>query len=327
MPITAKEESYGKSQDAFTLWFFIVLSFPFIAGAFATFVVAERESKSKHLQIVAGTDATAYWLSTLIWDIINYCIPLVITVILIFAFSLTVFTTTDKNVVSGVLVLFILFGPAAAGFAYCVSFGFKSPAWCNITIIVSGFIIGLAAPIAALIMRLIGMDPFNPSHKLVTIAKAIEWIGRFFPTFCLGKGLLYVINIDTFQLLLGKQLNAWDTDVLLIEVIFLACESLLYPILAIYLDILSSNPEAMRLFQNIFGCRKASGHSVVANIPDDDDVVAEQQRVLSGQTNDDAIVISNLTKIYSNGKVAVNKLSLGIPPGECFGLLGINGAG
>jgi len=65
----------------------------------------------------------------------------------------------------------------------------------------------------------------------------------------------------------------------------------------------------------------------VESIPDDDDVIAEQQRVLEGQANDDVIVLSELTKIYQNGKIAVNKLSLGIPPGECFGLLGINGAG
>lgn len=150
---------------------------------------------------------------------------------------------------------------------------------------------------------------------------------RFFPTFCLGKSLLYAINITSFELILGKDLNAWDSEILLIEVIFLACESVVYVALAICLDNISSNPEIVYLWQSVFGCRKSSERSAVADIPDDDDVVTEQQRVLNGEANDDAIVLCELTKIYANGKVAVNKLSLGIPPGECFGLLGINGAG
>ena len=40
--------------------------------------------------------------------------------------------------------------------------------------------------------------------------------------------------------------------------------------------------------------------------------------------------VENVRKVYpvSNGaKVAVKSVSLGIPRGECFGLLGINGAG
>merc|ERR1711937_978325 len=59
----------------------------------------------------------------------------------------------------------------------------------------------------------------------------------------------------------------------------------------------------------------------------DDDVAAEETRVLNGGANDDLIVLSQLGKVYGNGKRAVDSLSLGIPPGQCFGLLGINGAG
>jgi ATP-binding cassette, subfamily A (ABC1), member 3 len=57
----------------------------------------------------------------------------------------------------------------------------------------------------------------------------------------------------------------------------------------------------------------------------DDDVVAEEELVLSGTSEADAIAIKRLTKVYDDGKVAVDNLSLGIAPGECFGLLGING--
>jgi ATPase subunit of ABC transporter with duplicated ATPase domains len=64
---------------------------------------------------------------------------------------------------------------------------------------------------------------------------------------------------------------------------------------------------------------------VVNGTPDDDDVLTEQQLVNSGKAQADRIVIRNLSKVYDDGKVAVDNLSIGIAPGECFGLLGING--
>ena len=45
----------------------------------------------------------------------------------------------------------------------------------------------------------------------------------------------------------------------------------------------------------------------------------------SGHAADEMVVCNQLTKVYDNGKVAVNNVSLGIPRGECFGLLGTNG--
>lgn len=59
----------------------------------------------------------------------------------------------------------------------------------------------------------------------------------------------------------------------------------------------------------------------------DEDVEIEMMRVQNGEANSDTIVLDNLKKQYPNGKVALKGLSLGIPGGECFGLLGINGAG
>ncbi|CAB9505681.1 Retinal-specific ATP-binding cassette transporter [Seminavis robusta] len=327
MPVTQKEEKYAAAGDSIILWFLVVLSFPFIGGAFATFVVQERESKAKHLQTVAGVKPSAYWISTFLWDSTNYLIPFTITVILLFAFDMTVFTTTENGVLSGVLMLLLLFGPAAAAMSYCISFMFKSPSLCNVFIIISGFLIALGASITTLILRLIGTNPFDPKDKLVRIAIAIEWVGRFFPTFCLGKGLFYVINMEGYSQLLGRKLSAWDPDILLYEVIFLAAESVVYLLLAMYIDVLSSNPGAMLFWNKLFGCRRSSKYSEVATIADDDDVVAEQERVLNGQANDDAIVMSELSKVYQNGKIAVDNISLGIAPGECFGLLGINGAG
>lgn len=150
----------------------------------------------------------------------------------------------------------------------------------------------------------------------------------------MGQGLFNVINIEGYEFIEGEDLNAWDEPILLLEVIFLAVEMFLYLFLAIKLDTWSSNPRAVSVWNNFVDvvtcscwCKKKESIDITTALPDDDDVLAEQERVTAGDANEDLIVISQMTKVYGNSKIAVNNMSLGIPPGECFGLLGINGAG
>lgn len=63
---------------------------------------------------------------------------------------------------------------------------------------------------------------------------------------------------------------------------------------------------------------------------EEDDVKAERDRVERTDDFDDVVVIKRLYKIYANSKgtkPAVNQVSFGVGRGECFGLLGLNGAG
>lgn len=50
----------------------IMLAFAFVPAAFALFVVRERETKAKHLQVVSGVSFIAYWLSTWLFDLASY---------------------------------------------------------------------------------------------------------------------------------------------------------------------------------------------------------------------------------------------------------------
>lgn len=146
---------------------FIQLSILIVNFTTGSFVVSEKQSKSKHLQTIAGVSPTAYWLSTFLWDVLNYQFTLWITVrlslcfslslyrirlltslnpmpqiILMFAFDIDDLTTTRHGVVGGVITLLFAFGPAAASFTYCTSFLFSSPAYCNVLNIVVGFLMG-----------------------------------------------------------------------------------------------------------------------------------------------------------------------------------------
>ena len=64
------------------------------------------------------------------------------------------------------------------------------------------------------------------------------------------------------------------------------------------------------------------------NKPDEDaDVIAEKQRLQSGQGQNDCIKVTGLRKVYKGrlgggNKIAVQDLWMGIPEGQCFGFLG-----
>jgi ATP-binding cassette, subfamily A (ABC1), member 3 len=333
LPGTLRETAQGKAEDAFAAWFLVVLSFPFISGAFATFIVSERYSKAKHMQSVAGVEPSAYWLSTFIWDIANYQIPFLITIVLMFAFQIDVLTTSSRNIFSGVFAVLALYGPASAGFTYCVSFAFQSSSLCNVTVIITGFLIGMGGPLTCYVLYLRSIDPRGPQPELAGVADLLAWFLRWNPSFCLGKGLFNAIYIDTFALIYkNPEVDAWDSEILSTEVYCLAVQSVIYILLAIRIDIWSTNPYALALWRNFKDLSwvwRMGKPMKAVHVPlcVDDDVLAEQELVLSGQVCSDPILIKKLTKVYGNGKVAVNNLSLGVAPGECFGLLGINGAG
>ena len=336
LPLTSTEQSLGAAEDAFIAWVLVVLSFPFIAGTFATFIVTERSSKAKHLQTVAGVHPSAYWLSSFMWDIMNYQLPLWITVILMFAFDVDAFTTGDRGVLGGTIISLVLFGPASAGFTYCVTFAFTSASMCNLFVIITSFLIGLAGPLVTFILRLIGDPSGLNSPSLLAAANAVEWILRIFPSFNLGSSLLKIINIQFLESFAKEPITVWHPTALLYETIFQAICCVTYILLAIQMDKWSTRPRTVGIWQaliRLVTCRwmcgdsESSDNEMVTTVFGDEDVIAENQRVALGEANEDLIVIDHMTKVYGNGKVAVDNLSLGIPAGQCFGLLGINGAG
>ena len=257
---------------------------------------------------------------------------------MMFALDVGSFTTSARDIAGGTILLLFLFGPAAAGFTYCVSFLFKSPSACNTFVIVLNFFVGMAGPLITFILRIIGnlnenYDEDSNSTDYTLIAQIIEWILRIFPSFCLSKGLFFSINIETLSDLSGDpNMTVWSKEVMLYEVIILGIQSVAYICLAVVIDTLSSRPRTAQLWESLIkcsflSCKKSSAENSKFLAEIDDDVAKETKRVKDGDASDDTIVLHDLTKVFPDGKVAVDHISLGIPEGQCFGLLGINGAG
>ena len=105
------------------------------------------------------------------------------------------------------------------------------------------------------------------------------------------------------------------------DLIFFVMNTLVFGILLIMLE-----KKVFRSLKNILKSKSANHGS---NGDLDDDVDDERQRVLNDRSNskqEDLLTVCNLQKDFGKFK-AVQGLSFGVHYGECFGFLGINGAG
>ena len=107
------------------------------------------------------------------------------------------------------------------------------------------------------------------------------------------------------------------------DLVFFVMNTLIFGILLILLE--------KKVFRSLSNSCKSSPRAASSgtNSELDDDVDAEVQRVLDNKSNfnqDDLLTVCNLQKNFGKFK-AVQGLSFGVHYGECFGFLGINGAG
>ena len=107
-----------------------------------------------------------------------------------------------------------------------------------------------------------------------------------------------------------------------LSLVYLACETVIYLLIAILLDYATNSIRVKMYFSR-------RDINVNRSKEVDSDVQAEEDRVMRSdpKTTDDVIQLRRLRKVYNGEKVAVDRITFGLQRGQCFGLLGINGAG
>ena len=316
LPLTNNEATIIGNYQVNLIATFILLAIPYVPAAFATFIVREREVKAKHQQLVSGVSIPAYWLAAFIWDNLSYQLTVWMIVILVSAFPNTD-QLSGSTTIGKTIGLLILFGSAVSGFTYCISFMFVTPSGAQIIIIFMVFILGLILTIVGQVLRLI-------STTRDIYMNVLRYIFALFPPFCLGDGLTNLALLSTYsirELKGGATYDPGDWSITGMDLTFLGWETVVYLGLAIAYEYISEMP----LLQGI----------AIGNAPmptdltlRDEDVLAEEERVRSGAADESSVIlVKDVKKMYRGGKYAVRGVSLGIPNGECFGLLGINGAG
>ncbi|XP_056152954.1 ATP-binding cassette sub-family A member 2 [Lampris incognitus] len=297
---------------------FIIVAMSFVPASFVVFLVAEKSTKAKHLQFVSGCDPVIYWLANYIWDMLNYLVPATCCVLILFVFDLPAYTSPTNF--PAVLSLFLLYGWSITPIMYPASFWFEVPSTAYVFLIVINLFIGITATVATFLLQL-----FEHDKDLKRVNSYLKSCFLIFPNYNLGHGLMemaYNEYINEYYAKIGqfdKMKSPFEWDIVTRGLVAMTIEGFVGFLITI-------------LCQYNF-LRKPQRVPVSCQpIEDDDvDVACERRRVLRGDADNDMLKIDNLTKVYKSRKMgrilAVDRLCLGVRPGECFGLLGVNGAG
>lgn len=347
-----------KSRNAtnmvgFAFSYLVMFGLAFLIATFVVFLINERVSGAKSSQYVSGATSGTFWLATFVWDYFNFLIPSALVVVVIVAFQMDGFSS---GVNPGFIFLgLLLYGWSVLPSTYLLSFFFSKGSSGFVWSTVINIFTGTASALAILILK-------TPQLNLMDLANRLEWFFYIlFPNFCFEKTLqdLYanyqnselckVVNPggcsnrtnpccpDTCGdncLMTQQDVFSWNYPGIGRSLTFMAIQGLVFflVLFVVESDIINSikrelSPQVLLVDDD------TSIHPSNSNLrEDDDDVSEEKSNVLKLDrselaSDDNVLVLKCLTKRYSGNFLAVNKLCLKVPRGECFGLLGINGAG
>ncbi|KAM5330692.1 ATP-binding cassette sub-family A member 2 isoform 2-T2 [Glossophaga mutica] len=296
---------------------FIIVAMSFVPASFVVFLVAEKSTKAKHLQFVSGCNPIIYWLANYVWDMLNYLVPATCCVIILFVFDLPAYTSPTNF--PAVLCLFLLYGWSITPIMYPASFWFEVPSSAYVFLIVINLFIGITATVATFLLQL-----FEHDKDLKVVNSYLKSCFLIFPNYNLGHGLMemaYNEYLNEYYAKIGqfdKMKSPFEWDIVTRGLVAMTVEGFV----GFFLTIMGQY-NFLRQPQRMPVSTKP--------VEDDVDVASERQRVLRGDADNDMVKIENLTKVYKSRKIgsilAVDRLCLGVRPGECFGLLGVNGAG
>ncbi|XP_059086217.1 retinal-specific phospholipid-transporting ATPase ABCA4-like [Tigriopus californicus] len=322
-----------QSVADFGIALMMLTAFSFVPSSFVSYAVTERTQREKQVQFVAGVAPLTYWCATFIWNLGVILVYTILTGIILQIFGIGSYTA--KSNFSAVLVLMFFFLTASTSLVCCVEKWFSEPSLGQLTLLCSNILLGIL-----LLLIIILLDMFYAIKSAVTIRRVLNVIFKFVPAYALGGGLLSMAsNYITSELLESAMYNSdgykspFSFDVIGLNILILCLETFFF-----------------------FGLNLVVEYKLLAGwwtspVPQEDlemthedsDVKMERHRVESqvGTGGDhsslglprvrpDLLRITHLSKAFGSAnqtKLAVNNVSVGIKYGECFGWIGLNGAG
>lgn len=209
---------------------------------------------------------------------------------------------------------------AMVPFTYVTSFLFEKDSAAQIVTLLANYVV---CDLLAIIVYVLQFIP-----QTFQAGDTLRWILCIFPNYCLTNGILWSADGDIVLLIRQQypdapQINPalWSFDNLGGDAFFLALHFVVDTLILISIE------------YELFSCLKNFSLKPIpaprADLQLDGDVVAEEQRIVNNKN--EVIRVADFRKAYTTwfGEpfLAVERIGFGLDYGECFALLGVNGAG
>uniref|UniRef100_A0AAX7VHF3 P-type phospholipid transporter n=1 Tax=Astatotilapia calliptera TaxID=8154 RepID=A0AAX7VHF3_ASTCA len=290
----------------------VIFAMSFVPASFVVFLIQERVSKAKHMHFISGVHPLLYWTANFIWDMCNYIVPATLVILIFICFQQKAYVSSTN--LPTLALLLLLYGWSITPLMYPASFFFKIPSTAYVVLTSVNILIGINGSISTFVMELFGNN-VSPHGRINDILKNVLLI---FPHFCLGRGLIDMVKNQAMADALerfgeNRFRSPLEWDMVGKNLLAMAVEGVVF----FFITVLIHTPGSLHFVLCRPVCRK-----------EDEDVARERQRIVHGLGQGDIVELRQLTKVFKRKeKPAVDRLCVGIPPGECFGLLGVNGAG
>ncbi|VBB30343.1 unnamed protein product [Acanthocheilonema viteae] len=257
---------------------------------------------SSGFQLRARLNMFTYWLSAILSDLILY------------AFVCTAFTVILSgwlgNLKVDLILLWLIYLWPTLPFVYLMAFLTNHPARAYAVLIIITLVVALCASSISFVM--VSMKPKLFPYLHIAFLFTL-------PTYGLSHGLIAILSADDEKGTSG--LYSWEKLGRIYAM--MACSGFLFWII---LMIINFKPLAVYVHDLLSIIRRKPSSLLYENSLEDVDVKKERECISRKRNFELSLAVRNLNKYYGNLH-AVRDLTFGVESGECFGLLGVNGAG
>ena len=348
---TLKQELCTKSQSKILIVILVSIAFALMPANIVSIIVRERTNNSKHLMKLSGLNIISYWFVNFLFELIKYY----------FTGGICLLILKITNYYTPYLVyLYLLYGPPLIIFTYVFSFRYKDESDAQNKTLLINFVGGVLGPLLVMILR---SDKKIANHGTMVEYNFFPLPSFCFNFgYTLSFDIIHIYEVDYpdtwydfedkelikhFNLLQGPMIILVFAFFIYLFVLFLieiyshyqCCSS---PTNEILLNEEESDDE---------GVIKEKKRALNEEKDLDSGTIANTNREMVQDTIDehlsnkekggkDIVRIKNFKKIFKVSKIkyifsccrnkgneAIKNLNFCVEEGECFGILGLNGAG
>ncbi|KAG5682948.1 hypothetical protein PVAND_012265 [Polypedilum vanderplanki] len=299
----------------------ILVAFSLVIAGGSVYIVNERVTGEKLQQQLCGVTYPIYWGVAFIWDFAVYAIAICLAVIVFQIFNIPIYV--DINNLAGIVLLLFLFGFAMIPGVHLFEKAFKEASFANMSIFCLNVIMALST-VASIVM----FDVLLETDEQQKIRNVLNRFYLIFPQHALADGLIEICkNYITAKIFSRYYIDTYKNPITsdLLRPHFLALI-----ILGVVFIVLNYIIESGKIW-TIFKTQTPKQNSTELKVITIQNTLTKDGKINgngnSSDGNEELLKVENVYRSYGGNEFAVNNVSFTVKKGECYALIGSNGAG